>query len=397
MTAPPLGDLMHGLELLRRAAEDAPQAARDEATQVLDSDELVKRVTAILNERWKRDYRKTIVAVGVLFAFVLGGALLLLSSLGQIQTKNTSQDQAIQRSQIVLNGFQAQLDEANKQLVAKGLPPVDAPRDPVPGSAEDAQLRTAAATASTLARVTEVGKTPNAQDVAGAVADYVRSNPAVATDPGQVIEQVAAYLAVHPTAPGPAGPPGAAGVPGSSGVAGAPGEQGGVGTPGTPGTPGTAGAPGQDGAAGTAGEQGPAGPAGNPPSAGEIRSAFRSEIADNPNLLCVLGGTYGSRDLALSDGGHVTQFGCFGTSHSGGGQQDDPPPPTSDGGGSGGSGGSDSSDDQDPPTLTPDPSPDPETPAETPAEDPDSQDAPTTSTEGASAVQGLLGGLPGAL
>lgn len=276
-----LGDdpLARSLEELRLVMEAAPaaaeQVAKDAAVEALD-------------RRWKRLYVNTIFGVGVVLVVFLVGILILLSRLGTLGAQVTDQDAAIQRSVTSIAAFQKQLDDANAKLISQGLPPVSAPTNVAPGTPDQAKLSVAAATATTLASlpkqtVTNPGTTVDlAAASARAVADYFAANPVVTNGPTpqQVIDGVAAYFASHPLPAGPQGP------------------------------------------------SGPAGPPGPPPTSEEITDAFRREVSANPQVLCPIGGTYSSREIALAAGGSTTQFGCFGG--------DSAPPPSSAGGSGGG-------------------------------------------------------------
>lgn len=282
MTAPPFEDTLNdGMAQLRRALDHAPEAAREEVKQVLDSDELVTRVVNIvvpvMDDRFRRKYyRSMIIGVGVLLTIFAVSMIAAFQQIGTVATGLASNDAAIQRSQATIAAFQDQLNLANDKLKAQGLPTVQGPTGTVePGTPEQAKLINAAATASTLASLPKEQLIyPTAAQLAAAVATYIQANPVV-VPPDQIIAGVAAYLERNPV---PAGKDGA------------------------PGEPGKTGAPGP------------------PPTAAEIRQAFRDEVVANPNLLCPLGGSYGSRTVALADGGSTEHFGCFGANSA--------PPPT---------------------------------------------------------------------
>jgi hypothetical protein len=274
MTAPPFEKIFSdGLAQVRDALNHAPQAARAEVQQVLDSDELVSRVVNIVvpvmdNRFRRRYYRSIILGVGALLLIFATAMFIGFDRINTIAAANASQDAALARTESTIAAFQAQLDEANIRLVAQGLPPVQGPVDAQPGTREQAELINAAATASTLASLPpQVLVRPTATELAAAVAAFVQGNP-IAVSPEQIIAGVAAYLAENPPEPGRQGDPGRDGVPG---------------------------------------------PPGPPPTVEEIRQAFRDEIATNPNLLCPLGGAYGSREMMLANGGSTTEFSCFGS------------------------------------------------------------------------------------
>jgi hypothetical protein len=300
MTAPPLpfdDRVAAGLAQIEEALRQAPGAAREETRQVLDSDELVKRVvnivTPVMDERFrKKYYRSMIIGVGILLAIFAVAVTAAFQQIAQVASinaaTNTDQDAAISRSQVSIGAFQQQLDEANKKLIAQGLPPIPGPTDAQPGTPQQAQLSVAAATASTLAAIPKDSlASPSAASLAQAVADYMQAHPA-GVDPSLIIGAVADYFAANQDSlRGPAGADGADGVPG------------------------------------------PSGPAGPPPTAEQIQVAFRDEIANNPQLLCPVGGTYSGRTVALANGGSTQQFGCFG-------EDTAAPPPDTGGGGGGG-------------------------------------------------------------
>jgi hypothetical protein len=256
----PGGDFLNGLDKLRQVLEDTPAAAEAAAVQAL-------------NKRWRKLYMRTIagvVAVMLLFGF---GLWIVLDRVGAIGLKLTDQDAAIARSVSSISSFEDQLKVANAKLVAQGLPPVQGPVNAQPGTPQQAELSTAAATASTLASLPkEVLVKPNAADLAQAVASYIQVNPIVVS-PEQIIAGVAAYFQANPIKNG------VDGKTGEQGIQGVPGERG------------------------------------SPPTAEEIRQAFRDEVQANPQLLCPQGGTYSSRNVLTQSGGvnHSTpQFGCFG-------------------------------------------------------------------------------------
>lgn len=277
MSAPTFEDIFHdGMAQVRDALASAPGAAREEAQEVLDSDELVKKVvdivTPVMDERFrKKYYRNMIIGVGVLLA-IFGVTILIafnqIASVAAVNAAtNTDQDAAIARSEQTISAFRAQLDAANVVLVGLGLDPIDAPQNPEPGSVGQAELINAAATATTLASLPrEVFVNPDPSVIAQAVASYMLANP-INVDPQLVINAVADYFAANQ-------------------------EQ-------------------FRGLSGTNGVDGGEGPQGPPPSAEQIQAAFRDEVAANPQLLCPLGGTYGDRTIALANGGSTVQFGCF--------------------------------------------------------------------------------------
>lgn len=267
-SAPPLERLNAGMDGLRRALDEAPAAA--EAAGAAAG-------VAALERNWTRRQRTQLLLTSLMMLLIVTGGLVLGNILFQREAN----------TQLTLDGFKAQLDAANAKLTSQGLPPVLGPVNPQPGTAGQADLITAAGTASTLASLPQqVLLHPSAAELANAVAAFKADHPeAFQPSPDQLISGIAnyltGYLATHPPATGAPGVPGTPGVAGKDGV---------------PGTP------------------------GRPPTETEIRVAFRDEVAANPNLLCSSGGVYGVRSLALSNGGSVDSFGCYGAAQG--------PPPT---------------------------------------------------------------------
>jgi hypothetical protein len=325
MTAPPESapgfneaEFLRGMEQIKAALAAAPEAAREEAVQAFDSEEVIKRVANIvlplMDQQYRRKYYPRIIcAVGVLLLLFGGCIAFLFLKFGSLDQANTNQDAAIQRSNQTISAFQDQLRQANDQLVRLGLPPVDAPVDPAPGTPEQAQLINAAATATTLQKLASVQAVarPSQQDIAQAaaqaLAEYIRANQQVAQpalNPQAVSDGVAQYLQRNGLPPGAAGP---------------------------------------------AGPGGPAGPPGPAPTADEIMTAFGQAVAANPQLLCPAGGQYGLQNVLVVGGGSVQQYGCFGATTA---AQDTPGTDGNPGTGSGGGGNQ-------PPTVDNPPPPDP--------------------------------------
>lgn len=151
----------------------------------------------------------------------------------------------------------AAAQDANAELARRGQEPVDVPRPT--GDGTDQATLVAATVAGTLAELPEVVRSPSAAELGGAVARYMSSHPAPGVTPGQVAEQVAAYLKANPPATGATGATGEPGAEGKEGPAGPKGDQG------------------------PQGERGETGP---PPTAEEILAAFYAEAQANPNLMC---------------------------------------------------------------------------------------------------------------
>lgn len=284
MSAPPFErTLAEGMGRLRDALRHAPEAARDEARQVMESDELVDRVLGILvptmDQRFRRKYypRMMFGLVIILLIMAVGGTIIF-NQLSMVNSKTAAdlaaQSISLKQQESTLTAFQQQLDIANAKLIAQGQPPVASPPDPQPNAPDQVRLATAAATASTLAQLpaTKLAK-PNADDLGKAIADYLVLHPVtpLGPTPDQISAGLATYFADHPVKPGPAGPTGSPG------------------------------------------------PSGPPPTSDEIMAAFTKAAATNPQILCPRG-TYGSRQLMLVGGGSTMQYGCFG--------DDVPPPPT---------------------------------------------------------------------
>lgn len=268
MTAPAFDDhideqLREGIGQLRYAFSSVPQAAYEEtqskASELIDD----------LDRRLKLSLK---VGIAVVTVMMLIFAAVMLTAFHRIN----AQDASLSRSQASIQQFQLQLDDANAKLVAQGLPPVDAPLNPQPGTPGVARLQVAAATANTLAVLPrETLVKPTAAELAQAVATYLQFNPPSPYTPNsqQIIDAVAAYMNAHPQAPS---------------------------------------------------VRGPAGPAGRAPTAAEIGAAFRTEVNRNPQLLCPMGGSYGPKELKAANGDTLENYGCFGaTSQSGGGSNGD--------------------------------------------------------------------------
>lgn len=143
----------------------------------------------------------------------------------------------------------AALEEANRDLQARGQQPI-----PHPPDLEASETLVAAATARVLATLPPA-PTPSAQQVGDAVASYMVTHP-VGASPTLVAQQVAGYLAANPPPAGPQGEKGDAGDKGEPGDEGPPGEPGEKGEP------------------------------GRTPTAEEIVAAFSQAAAQNPDLLC---------------------------------------------------------------------------------------------------------------
>lgn len=262
------------LQQLREIINSTPEAVAAEAV-TLD------QLTAFGKDLKKSIYRQVIVGVGILLLVVILAFGLNASRIGALGSAVNDQGATLREQTAVLDGLQVQLDSANSQLMAKGLPPVTAPRDPVPGSADDARLRVAAATATTLnALPREVVRTNgmSSAQLAGAAAkavnEYFVANPIVASgvSPQQVADGVAKYFAAHPV------------------------------------------------------------PKAAAPTSGQIMDSFIQAVRANPQSLCASGGTYGKQKVVTVDDNGVTrstiQYGCFGPS----GEMTSLPAPSSSGG-----------------------------------------------------------------
>lgn len=105
---------------------------------------------------------------------------------------------------------------------------------------------------------------PSQQEIAAAVARYLREHPPPAGRPpsmAEILTVVTGYLREHPPAAGPPGQPGAKGQDGKDGP------------------PGKDGLPGKDGVDGRDGERGP------PPTDEQVRAVVQAYLADHP-LYC---------------------------------------------------------------------------------------------------------------
>ena len=160
-------------------------------------------------------------------------------------------------------------DAANQQLEKRGQTPVPIPN---PGTADDMQVIVAAATAKVLASLPDLH--PTAGQLGQAIAQYVAANPItpLGPTPTQIAASLAGYLATNPIPPGPTGPSGAQGEPG------------------------------KDGKQGEKGDKGDKGDQGDPPTEAQIQQAFSDYIRDNPDALCVNGGSFSQIRVPLADG-----------------------------------------------------------------------------------------------
>lgn len=268
------------------------------------------------------------IAVAVSIIAALMSAAGTSENTARIEAERAARAQAIETTRERFEAALRDADGANAQLVSQGLPPVPVNRTDPEAAVSDA------ATAKVLAGLSAPSRGEPAE-IADSIADEVRGNPRV--DPQDVAGQVSTYLAANPGA-----------------LRGEPGEQG---------TPGEDGADGEQGPRGQQGEQGPPGPA---PTQGQIEQAFRSSIANDPQLLCAgQGGEFVLvRGIELADGRTLDAWTCA----AGFGQQ--PPDP-------------------DPPTQTVEPEPT-DTPATTDPPDPTSSDdpAPSSTFEDGSPIDG---------
>lgn len=253
---PQLTDPAAGARLMSEALGAAPALARLEARQevrkVIGSPELDEHVVQLLDSRFNRQYRpRLVLTIGLLMTALCSLFYFLITSQVAINTQLTTDHAEIA-------ALQATLTTSNIKLEAQGLPPVTAPSDPQPGTPDQVKLITAAATASTLASLPPtVLKDPNADDLGKAVADYMAHHATDLYGPlsQHLIDNLAQYMATNKTVVRVT----------------------------------------------------------VPPTAAEITKAFTAALGANPQLLCPRGGTYGSRQLALSNGGNVVQYGCYGT------------------------------------------------------------------------------------
>jgi hypothetical protein len=320
------------LHVAREAVRDVPRAARDAA------DERVRRYW------WRRIILAAAlaavlasIATAIVTVRVFGAQLAAASALQA--ARDAGQDAAAEELRVRALAAREQGEAANRELVDRGLEPVDVP---VLGTVPDYEVLVSSIVPVLLAELSDppeppppgepdvlepVTLAPTAEQVADALTAYLAANP-IAVSPQDVADQVAAYLAANPPPEGPAGPAGPAGPEGS---------------------------------AGPVGERGP------PPSAEDIMAAFSDAVATNPSLLCPAGGSYGSATVTAPGGGTIEVFGCFGAVQPPGGSGDGGSGDGGGGSGGGGSGDGGSSGSDDPPLVQPPADPDPTDPDPDPA------------------------------
>lgn len=195
----------------------------------------------------RRDVWRVAGAVGC-----LGAALAIVVSLGaSYQIVALQAERAAEQAKEVAERERTRdaieaLEQANRDLQARGQPPISQPPDLQAG-----ETLVAATTARVLASLPSAPM-PTAQQVGDAVASYMVTHP-IGVPASLVASQVSAYLAANPPPAGPAGEKGERGEKGDTG------EKGSDGTDGT------------DGVA---------------PTPEEIMAVFNQAAAQNPDLLC---------------------------------------------------------------------------------------------------------------
>jgi hypothetical protein len=229
------------------------------------------------NRKW---FPRTVFSAAAAAAIVAAAISVASLNLGLRNQQAISEQAAYQATTRQLaEDAKTRGDEANAELARRGQAQV-----PIPdvGQADDLEVTRASIVAEVLTEVLpEVDARPTAAQIAGAVAVYMRDNPAPGPTALQVFEGISAYLTANPQ---PAGPQGEQGEPGQQGEAGQPGVQG------------------------PQGEQGP------PPTVEEMQAAFTAFIDANPDylpaVLCRDRGAWSLVELRAADGGTVTGYLC---------------------------------------------------------------------------------------
>lgn len=183
-------------------------------------------------------------AVGCLMAaLAIGVSWVAASQIVDLRAERSAeQAKAVEEQDRTRQAISA-LEEANRELQARGQQPVSPPAELQPE-----ETLVAAATARVLANLPPAPM-PSHEQVGNAVASYFVTHP-VSVPPSLVAAQVSAYLATNPPAAG---------------------ERGERGEPGKPGEKGDPGANGTDG---------------RTPTPEEIMTVFNQAVAQNPDLLC---------------------------------------------------------------------------------------------------------------
>lgn len=195
----------------------------------------------------KRDVWRVAVFISCLSAaLAIGVSSLAAYQVTGLQAERTAEQAKASAEQERTRQAIRALEEANRDLQARGQQPVSSPPDLQSGEA-----LVAAATARVLATLPP-SPMPTAQQVGDAVASYMVTNP-VGIPASLVASQVSAYLGANP-------PP--------SGEQGEKGDRG------------------EKGDAGDKGTTGDKGADGHTPTPDEILAVFNQAAAQNPDLLC---------------------------------------------------------------------------------------------------------------
>ncbi len=186
-------------------------------------------------------------AVGCLMAaLAIGVSWVAASQIVDLRAERTAEQAKATEEQGRTRQAIEALEEANRELQARGQQPVSPPPELQP---EETLI--AAATARVLANLPPAPM-PSHEQVGNAVASYFITHP-VSVAPSLVAAQVAAYLAANPPAAGERGEKGEKGEPGEKG---------------------------EKGDAGVKGDDG------HTPTPEEIMTVFNQAVAQNPDLLC---------------------------------------------------------------------------------------------------------------
>lgn len=188
-------------------------------------------------------WRVAAVVACITAAMSIGVSLVGSSQMADLRAERASErlkaDEERESTRKAINA----LEEANRDLQARGQQPVSPPVDMQP---DDTLV--AATTARVLASLPPAPM-PTAQQIGDAVAAHMIAHPVVIS-PSAVMTQVSAYLTANPPPPGEKGEPGVNG------------EKGDQGEPGADGQP------------------------GHTPTPEEIMAVFNQAAAQNPDILC---------------------------------------------------------------------------------------------------------------
>lgn len=226
------------------------EAERREAIETVHAEGVAAANSLGQRLRHKAD-RGDVWRVAVVVACIFAALSITVSLVGSSQMADLRAERASERlkadeEQQSTRKAIAALEEANRDLQARGQQPVSPPVDMQP---DDTLV--AATTARVLASLPPAPM-PTAEQIGNAVAAHMITHP-VTVSPSAVAAQVSAYLAANPPPPGPKGEPGAEGEKG---------EKGDQGEPGADGQP------------------------GHTPTPEEIMAVFNQAAAQNPDILC---------------------------------------------------------------------------------------------------------------